>query len=78
MVLNAFEIAALRKKQRSTQQTEAQKPAKQKPAKRDGMVIDGAGRWRPFERKNDCFVIEGSLSAQQSNAKRSEMRMARI
>ena len=83
-VLNAFQIA-----QRAREQASKAKPvttaqarkravdAKKKP-QRVVRVVDTAGRAIPFERKGECFVLEGSLSARQSNEKRAAMRRASI
>ena len=83
-VLNAFQIAQRARERASTEKpvTVAQErkravDAKKKP-QRVVRVVDVAGRQIPFERKGECFVIEGSLSAQQTNDKRREMRQARI
>ena len=87
VVLNAFELAKQRAASgvgtsSATPETVAQArkravDAKKKP-QRVVRVVDTAGRAIPFERKGECFVIEGSLSAQQTNDKRRQMRQARI
>lgn len=84
MVLNAFQVAQLAREQASKAKpvttAQARKravDAKKKP-QRVVRVVDAAGRAIPFERKGECFVIEGSLSAQKTNDKRREMRKARI
>ena len=84
MILNAFQVAQLAREQASKAKpvttAQARKravDAKKKP-QRVVRVVDVSGRAIPFERKNDCFFIEGSLSAQQTTDKRREMRKARI
>ena len=86
VVLNAFELAKRAREEGSTSsaipETVAQArkravDAKKKP-QRVVRVVDVAGRAIPFERKGECFVIEGSLSGQQSAAKRAAMRRAQI
>lgn len=87
-VLNAFELAKLRPravpdsekpltKAKLAEQTRRANEKKRNPG-RVVRVVDAAGRCVPFERKNDGFFIEGSLSAQQSNEKRRQMRRAQI
>ena len=87
-VLNAFELAKLRPravpdsekpltKAKLAEQTRRANEKKRNPG-RIVRVVDVSGRAIHFERKNDCFFIEGSLSAQQTNDKRREMRQARI
>ena len=83
-VLNAFQIAQRARERASTEKpvtvAQARKRAidAAKKPQRVVRVIDTAGRAIPFERKNDCFAIEGSLSGQQSAAKRAAMRRASI
>ena len=84
MVLNAFQIAKcareaarLAKPVTVAQARKRAVDAAKKP-QRVVRVVDVAGRQIPFERKGECFVIEGSLSAQQTNDKRRQMRQARI
>ena len=84
MVLNAFQIAKCARESAriATPVTTAQArkravDAAKKP-QRVVRAVDTAGRAIPFERKGECFVIEGSLSAQQTNDKRRQMRQARI
>lgn len=84
MVLNAFQIAKCAREaaRLATPVTVAQArkravDAAKKP-QRVVRVVDTAGRAIPFERKGECFVIEGSLSARQSNEKRAAMRRASI
>ena len=87
VVLNAFQLAKRAREGGSTSsaaipETVAQArkraiDAKKKP-QRIVRVVDAAGRAIPFERKGECFVIEGSLSGQQSAAKRAAMRRASI
>ncbi len=84
MVLNAFQVAQLAREQASKAKpvttAQARKravDAKKKP-QRVVRVVDTAGRAMAFERKSDYFVIEGSLSGQQSNEKRAAMRRASI
>ena len=87
-VLNAFELAKLSPravpdseqpltKAKLAEQTRRANERARNPG-RVVRVVDVSGRAIPFERKNDCFFIEGSLSAQQTNDKRREMRKARI
>lgn len=87
-VLNAFELAKLRPravpdsekpltKAKLAEQTRRANEKKRNPV-RVVRVVDVAGRAMPFERRSECFVVEGSLSAQQSAAKRAAMRKARI
>ena len=87
-VLNAFELAKLRPravpdsekpltKAKLAEQTRRANERKRNPD-RVVRVVDVSGRAIPFERKNDCFFIEGSLSAQQTNDKRRQMRRASI
>ena len=87
-VLNAFELAKLRPravpdsekpltKAKLAEQTRRANERARNPG-RVVRVVDVAGRQIPFERKGECFVIEGSLSAQQSAAKRAAMRRAQI
>lgn len=84
MVLNAFQIAQRARERASTEKpvtvAQARKRAVDaaKKPQRVVRVVDTAGRQIPFERKSECFVIEGSPSAQQSNDKRRQMRQARI
>ena len=84
MVLNAFQIAQRARSRASTEKpvtvAQARKRAVDaaKKPQRVVRVVDTAGRAIPFERKGECFVIEGSLPAQQSNEKRRQMRKARI
>ena len=88
MVLNAFQLAAQRPraipnsekpltKAKLAEQKRRESERKANPG-RIVRVVDTAGRAIPFERKGECFVIEGSLSAQQTNDKRRQMRQARI
>lgn len=83
-VLNAFQIAKRAREQASTENlvtiAQARKRAVDAAKKRQRvvLVVDVSGRAIPFERKGECFVIEGSLSGQQSAAKRAAMRQARI
>ena len=83
-VLNAFQIAQRARERASTEKhvtvTQERKRAVDaaKKPQRVVRVVDTAGRAIPFERKGECFVIEGSLSAQQTNDKRRQMRKARI
>ena len=88
MVLNAFQLAAQRQraipnsekpltKAKLAEQTRRANEKKRNPG-RVVRVVDVSGRAIPFERKGECFVIEGSLSAQQTNDKRRAMRKARI
>ena len=87
-VLNAFELAKLRPravpdsekpltKAKLAEQTRRANERARNPG-RVVRVVDTAGRAIPFERKGECFVIEGSLSGQQSAAKRAAMRRASI
>ena len=87
-VLNAFELAKLRPravpdsekpltKAKLAEQTRRANERKRNPG-RVVRVVDVSGRAIPFERKNDCFYVEGSLSGQQSAAKRAAMRRAQI
>lgn len=87
-VLNAFQLASLRPravpdsekpltKAKLAEQTRRANEKKRNPG-RVVRVVDVSGRQIPFERKGECFVIEGSLSGQQSNEKRRQMRKARI
>ena len=84
MVLNAFQIAQRAREQASkakpvtTAQTRKRAVDAAKKRQRVVRVVDVAGRQIPFERKGECFVVEGSLSAQQTNDKRRQMRQARI
>lgn len=84
MVLNAFQIAQRARERASTEKpvtvAQARKRAVDaaKKPQRVVRVVDTAGRCVPFERKNDGFFIEGSLSGQQSNEKRAAMRRASI
>lgn len=84
MVLNAFQIAKcareaarLAKPVTVAQARKRAVDAKKKP-QRVVRVVDTAGRAMAFERKSDYFVIEDSLSGQQSAAKRAAMRRASI
>ena len=84
MVLNAFQIAKcareaarLAKPVKVAQARKRAVDAAKKP-QRVVRVVDTAGRCVPFERKHDCFVIEGSLSGRQSAEKRAAMRRAQI
>ena len=83
-VLNAFQIAQRARERASTEKpvtvAQARKRAVDaaKKPQRVVRVVDTAGRAIPFERKGECFVIEGSLSARQSNEKRAAMRRASI
>jgi hypothetical protein len=85
-VLNAFQLVRPRAvpdsekpltKAKLAEQTRRANEKKRNPG-RVVRVVDVSGRAIPFERKNDCFFIEGSLSAQQTTDKRREMRKARI
>ena len=88
-VLNAFELEKLRPravpdsekpltKAKLAEQTRRANEKKRNPG-RVVLVVDAAGRSIPFERpKGQEIVIEGSLSAKQSTAKRAAMRQARI
>ena len=86
VVLNAFELAKRAREEGSTSsaipETVAQARTRAIDAKKKHprvvRVVDTAGRAIPFERKGECFVIEGSLSGQQSAAKRAAMRRASI
>lgn len=84
MVLNAFQIAQRARERASTEKpvtvAQARKRAVDaaKKPQRVVRVVDTAGRAMAFERKSDYFVIEGSLSGQQSAAKRAAMRRASI
>lgn len=86
MVLNAFQMVRPRAipgsekpltKAKLAEQTRRENERKANPG-RIVRVVDVSGRPIPFERKSDCFVVEGSLSAQQSAAHRAAMRRARI
>ena len=85
-VLNAFQLVRPRAvpdsekpltKAKLAEQTRRANEKKRSPG-RVVRVVDVSGRAIPFERKNDCFFIEGSLSAQQTNDKRRQMRRASI
>ena len=87
-VLNAFQLASLRPravpdsekpltKAKLAEQTRRANKKRRNPG-RVVRVVDVSGRAIPFERKGECFVVEGSLSGQQSAAKRAAMRQARI
>lgn len=88
-VLNAFELAKLRPRavpgsekpltqQKLNEQKRRENERKANPG-RIVRVVDAAGRSIPFDRpKGQEIVLEGSLSGQQSTAKRAAMRKARI
>ena len=85
-VLNAFQLVRPRAvpdsekpltKAKLAEQTRRANEKKRNPG-RVVRVVDVSGSAIPFERKNDCFFIEGSLSAQQTNDKRRQMRRASI
>ena len=87
-VLNAFELAKLRPravpdsekpltKAKLAEQTRRANERARNPG-RIVRVVDVSGRPIPFERKSDCFALEGSLSGQQSADHRAVMRKARI
>lgn len=86
VVLNAFELAKRAREEGGTSSAipetvaQARKRAidAKKKSQRVVRVVDVSGRAIPFERKGECFVIEGSLSAQQTNDKRRQMRRASI
>ena len=86
MILNAFQMVRPRavpgsEKPLTQQKLNEQKRRANEKARNPGRVVrvvDAAGRAIPFERKGECFVIEGSLSNQQSAAKRAAMRRASI
>ena len=86
MILNAFQMVRPRAIPGSEKPLTKAKLAEQKRRENERKanpgrivrVVDAAGRPMPFERKRDCFAIEGSLSAQQSEAHRAAMRKARI
>ena len=86
MVLNAFQMVRPRAipnsekpltKAKLAEQTRRENERKANPG-RIVRVVDVSGRPIPFERKRDCFVLEGSLSGQQSADHRAAMRKARI
>lgn len=85
-VLNAFQLVRPRAvpdsekpltKAKLAEQTRRANEKKRNPG-RVVRVVDVAGRQIPFERKGECFVVEGSLSGRQSAEKRAAMRQARI
>ena len=89
MVLNAFQLAAQRPraipgsekpltKAKLAEQKRRENERKANPG-RIVRVVDTAGRSIPFDRpKGQEIVLEGSVSGQQSTAKRAAMRKARI
>ena len=88
-VLNAFELAKLRpravpgsEKPLTQQKLNEQKRRANERERNPGRivrVVDAAGRSIPFDRpKGQEIVLEGSVSGQQSTAKRAAMRKARI
>lgn len=89
-VLNAFELAKLRPRavpgsekpltqQKLNEQKRRENERKKANPGRIVRVVDTAGRSTPFDRpKGQEIVLEGSLSGQQSTAKRAAMRKARI
>ena len=87
MVLNAFQMVRPRAIPNSEKPLPQQKLNEQKRRENERKanpgrivrVVDAAGRSIPFDRpKGQEIVLEGSLSGQQSTAKRAAMRKARI
>lgn len=87
MVLNAFQMVRPRAVPGSEKPLTQQKLNEQKRRENERKanpgrivrVVDTAGRSIPFDRpKGQEIVLEGSVSGQQSTAKRAAMRKARI
>ena len=84
-VLNAFQLAIINRDVARTAIPETVAQARKravdaaKKPQRVVRVVDTAGRSIPFDRpKGQEIVLEGSVSGQQSTAKRAAMRKARI